>query len=217
MNLDEEFLAPPDDDEDDCDGFLQPMLQAFALAIFAVGQDFLQTAEADRVPWGACNHHGFRPFDLMGYRAAQKVWEASRWKQDLIKAPTLCFPREGLASKVLQDRIRELVELGHLMSADTFRSRYASIPLMPRTGGAPRMVSLLQQRSFILGSDYLPYRHQPQILHDISRKIRKTANKEGSRLGLPLVDIHWNHTENVLCCFAKTVDSLLGHTTHSRY
>ena len=100
MDFDKEFIATPDYDEDDCDGFVQPMLQSFALAIFSVGQDFLRTAEADRIPWKALNHHDFRPFNLRGYHAAQKVWKAShhnrlpRWKRDPIKAPTLRFPRE---------------------------------------------------------------------------------------------------------------------------
>ena len=79
------------------------------------------------------------------------------------------------------------------------------------------MISLLQQRTMLLGTDDFPIQHPPQILHEVGRKLKPLLAREAEKAELPMVELeHWT-VENAACCFSKVVDELLGLKGHMRY
>lgn len=134
--------------------------------IYAWGCKALDYAET--VAWGHCTHGGFRPFNALGVASARKAWQDAhqhgrrKWCRGNFHHATLLFPLDGLATKVLGDRIAELLELTEMMTPETFVSRFFPIPIVPRVGGAAKMVSCLHHRSMILGSDLAPVKHPVQ-------------------------------------------------------
>ena len=109
----------------------------------------------------------------------------------------------------------ERVTREHLHDASprtAFRRRFACLPIIPASGGCARTLCLLQQRSMLLGTEYSPMNHPPQLLLQWSRRLHSELHREARQLGAPSPEIDCTHslTENVLCCFSKCVDAMLG-------
>ena len=222
LDLDQEPEDEIDDWDDDHLDLRKLMPMKFLKHLHETGMEMLQAA-GESYTWGAVSHLGFRPFNALGFASAVKAWEDAcskslqRWARNLIHAPSIYFPDSGLAVKVLQDRVRELLIMGNFLDAATFTAKYTAIPQVPRVGGATRFLALLEQRSMILGSDVCPHKWHPQILHDVTQTLRSRVRKEADRLQLPPIPLEWHIVENVLCCASKTVDAMLGLLGHAQY
>lgn len=189
--------------------------------IYAWGCKALDYAET--VAWGHCTHGGFRPFNALGVASARKAWQDAhqngrrKWCRGNFHHATLLFPLDGLATKVLGDRIAELLELTEMMTPETFVSRFFPIPIVPRVGGAAKMVSCLHHRSMILGSDLAPVKHPVQYVHAIERRLTKICRRVARAVGEPEVPLSWPVVENVLCCFSKVWERNLDVGSHAIY
>jgi hypothetical protein len=189
--------------------------------IYAWGCKALDYAET--VAWGHCTHGGFRPFNALGVATARKAWKDAhqngrrKWCRGNFHHATLLFPLDGLSTKVLGDRIAELLELNQMMTPESFLSRFFPIPIVPRVGGAAKMVSCLHHRSMILGSDLAPVKHPVQYVHAIERKLTKHYRKVARAVGEPEVPLSWPVVENVLCCFSKVWERNLDVGSHATY
>ena len=132
---------------------------------------------AETVAWGHCTHGGFRPFNALGVATARKAWKDAhqnarrKWCRGNFHHATILFPLDGLGTKVLGDRIAELLELNQMMTPETFVSRFFPVPVVPRVGGTAKMISCLHHRSMILGSDLAPVKQPVQYVHAIERKL----------------------------------------------
>ena len=112
-----------------------------------------------------------------------------KWCRGNFHHVTLLFPLDGLSTKVLGDRIAELLEFNQMMTPESFLSRFFPIPIVPRVGGAAKMVSCLHHRSMILGSDLAPVKHPVQYVHAIERKLTKHYRKVARAVGEPEVPL----------------------------
>ena len=188
----------------------------------ALGAELLQEAGA-AMPWGSASHSGFRPMRSAGFPRAMQIWEhymrmtSLSWRNQTLHRSTFLMPRMGLVHKVLRDRVEEMLK--PYMDSAAFRRRFVFVPIVPSVGGCARTLSLLQQRSMILGTDHCPVTHPPQLLLQWSRRIRSELRKEARQLDLlePNIDLNHSVTEHFLCCFSKCVDFMLGLHHHSRY
>ena len=130
----------------------------------------LQQAERCGDSWGSANHCGWPTFNALGYTRAINTWPeivdttVARWSRGAWMAPMPLFPSYALSTKVLCDRTTELWADSGLGTTQIFLRQYAFLPLLPTVGGMPRVLSILQRRSAILGSDLLPVRHPPHLL-----------------------------------------------------
>lgn len=115
------------------------------------------------------------------------------------------------------------------------------MPIIPSVGGATRMTSILQGRSG-LGTDHIPTKHQPQLLHHYTR----LALMSLTQLELPSWSWPWQLTwlaalaksqrqerpttahwcscpfaslglSPRMCCFSKCLDHINGATSHAAY
>ena len=63
------------------------------------------------------DHLGWCPFKALGHRRAKDFWAhigdnyITKWKMNYVYVPIPGFPADGLTSKVLFDRIREVIVL----------------------------------------------------------------------------------------------------------
>ncbi|MCV6628508.1 MAG: hypothetical protein OIF50_01470 [Flavobacteriaceae bacterium] len=119
------------------------------------------------------SHLGWCPFKALGYKRAKEFWAnvgnncITKWKMNRVYNPVSGFPSDGLKSKLLLDRIRELAVLTGVITDKQFLHRYCPVPRIPTVGNATRVLALFDFRSMILGSDTCPIRIQPQVLHRI--------------------------------------------------
>ena len=145
------------------------------------------------------------------------ISKSADWSRGNFHHATLLFPLDGLATKVLGDRIAELLELTEMMTPETFVSRFFPIPIVPRVGFAAKMVSCLHHRSTILGSDLAPVKHPVQYVHAIERRLTKICRRVTRAVGEPEVPLSWPVVENVLCCFSKVWECNLDVGSHAVY
>ena len=117
------------------------------------------------------------------------------------------------------------------------------MPIIPSVGGATRMTSILQGRSG-LGTDHIPTKHPPQLLHHYTRLALMSLTQlefpswswpwqltwlaalaKSQRQERPTT-AHWCScpfaslgpiTENLLRCFSKCLDHINGATSHAAY
>ena len=67
--------------------------------------------------WSRMSHLGWCPFKALGHRRAEELWThignnyITKWKKNYVYVPVPGFPADGLISKVLFDRIREVTVL----------------------------------------------------------------------------------------------------------
>lgn len=101
------------------------------------------------------------------------------------------------------------------------------MPIIPSVGGPYEGTSILQGRSGYLGTDHIPTKHPPQLLH-YTRSLQKASDKNNLPQ-LTCVPAHSLHlagttggyvyvpaiTENLLCCFSKCLDHINGATSHA--
>ena len=111
----------------------------------------------------------------------------------------------------------ELLELNQMMTPESFLSCFFPIPIVPRVGGAAKMVSRLHHRSMILGSDLAPVKHPVQYVHAIERKLTKHYRKVARAVRETEVPLSWPVVENVLCCFSKVWERNLDVGSHATY
>ena len=173
--------------------------------------------------WARLNHLGWRPFKALGLRRAKELWAAigdnsiTKWKMNYVYVPVPGFPADGLTSKVLLDRIREVTVLIGVITDKQFLHRYCPVPRIPIVGNATRVLTLFDFRSMILGSDACPIHIPPQVLHRIQKRLHPILQKESRQLGLPAPKLLWPHVENVLCCYGKIIDGMFNLPGHSAY
>ena len=186
-----------------------------------VGLQLLEQAKT--FSWAEVSHCGFRPMNALGHNHAMDAWNDARsklprkWPAAQFHTDSLLFPCDGLGAKVLTDRILEVLELCELVTPESFLARFAAIPIIPKVGGCARMVSLLHHRTMLLGSDLLPCKHPPQSLLTIQRRLQRQLQLTAKTTKREQLQLTWSATENVLCCFAKVLDSVLGVGNHARY
>ena len=172
---------------------------------------------------GGIAHGGFRPFNALGVATARKAWKDAhqnarrKWCRGNFHHATILFPLDGLGTKVLGDRIAELLELNQMMTPETFVSRFFPVPVVPRVGGTAKMISCLHHRSMILGSDLAPVKHPVQYVHTIERKLTKHYRKVARAVRETEVPLSWPVVENVLCCFSKVWERNLDVGSHATY
>eukprot|EP00435_Cladocopium_sp_Y103_P057817 s247_g20.t1 len=183
-----------------------------------IGAVILKLAQESGNTWATANHIGFRPLKTLGFDKARQLWplmaagSIACWSRGKWFAPVPLMPEVGLSTKVLMDRVMELWTDAGCGSSESFMQSYGLVPLMPTVGGAPRMLSVLQGRSALCGSDGLPTRHPPQLLLQTTRDLQKQVRKLDATIVLT-----WPITENVLCCAMKVLDRINGVTTHAEY
>ena len=127
--------------------------------------------------------------------------------------PMPLFLSHGLRTKILCDRTMELWTDARLDTAQTFLRQYAILLLL----GTPRMPSILQRRSAILGSDLLPVRYPPQLLLHDNRELQKMVTKLSATMQRGSIVLDWCKIENVCCYVMKICDKLNGVPTHAGY
>ena len=173
--------------------------------------------------WGRMSHLGWRPCKSLGHRRAKEFWShvgdnsITKWKINCVYIPVLGFPADGLTSKVLLDRIREIAVLTGIITDEQFLHRYCPAPRISIVGNAARVLALFDFRSMILGSDSCPIRIQPQVLHRIQRRLQPILQKETKQLDLPAPKLLWPHMENLLCCYGKIIDRMFDLPGHAAY
>ena len=154
------------------------------------------------------------PFKALGHRHAKKFWlhigdnYITKYKMNYIYVLVPGIPVDGLTSKVLFDRIREVTVLTRIITDKLFIYRYCPVPRIPTVGNTTRVLVLFDFRSMILGSDICPIRILPQVLHRIQKRLHPILQKEGRQLGLPAPKLLWPHVENVLCCYGKIINGI---------
>ena len=220
---DEELDEDMDADNADTFGMNQRLTNMMRQCLLEIGLNIFRDLRG-RYSWGQINHVGFRPFNLLGFETATKVWTdacarmVSKWRHGSIHDGFLCFPATGsLATKVLQDRVQELLSIAGALEPKQFIAKYTPIPQFGINGGVVRYLALLEGRSMCLGSDLQSCRFQPQILHAVTRKTNRVLKKECTRLGIPQQQYEWPIIENCLCCASKTIDFALGVRSHATY
>ena len=160
------------------------------------------------------SHLGWCPFKALGHRRAKELWIyigdncITKYKMNYIYVPVLGFPADGLTSKVLFDRIREVTVLTRIITDEKCIYRYCPVPRIPTVGNTTRVFALFDFRSMILGSDACPIRILPQVLHRIQKRLHPILQKDGRQLGLPAPKLLRPHVENVLCCYGKIINGI---------
>ena len=196
----------------------QVLLTQVRDVIIEVGTVILQLAYQSGNSWGTVNHAGFRPFNSLGFDRALEMWplmaggSIGQWSRGKWFCPVPLIPQNGLTTKVLLDRVMELWVDAGLGSSHEFLRNYGNVPLIPTIGGTPRLLSVLQCRSALCGSDGLPTKHPPQLLLQTMRDLQKQLRKLDSDVLLT-----WPMTENLLCCTMKILDRINGITIHAPY
>ena len=191
-----------------------------ATTLEQLGLSILDKAQRKGLSWGEACHCGFRPMNLAGFEKTRRMWSdfcatAGGWTRTCSHRPSQGFPRGGLCDKVLRDRTREMCTLW--LDEDAFARRYLIVPSMPKTGGATRVLALLDQRSMLVGCDPFPATFPPQLWLRWAKQLQPMLRKEAARAKVPeFILQHW-HVENACCCFAKVLDFLSGLKGHSIY
>ena len=166
--------------------------------------ELLDAAEAEGLSWSDVSHNGFRPMRALGYASAAAAWRdcmtksPATWRGQRLHKASFLMPRNGLVHKVLRDRAYELSEW------DGFPTRFLYMPIVPTTGGCTRFCALVQQRTMLHGTDWLPVKHPPQLLLQYTRRLQSDLRRESAALqlghaALRLPDTQLNHwTEHVV-------------------
>ena len=82
-----------------------------------VGLQILDILDQRNETWSRMSHLGWCLFKALGHRHAKELWThigdnyITKYKINYIYVPVLGFPADGLTSKVLFDRIREVTVL----------------------------------------------------------------------------------------------------------
>ena len=173
--------------------------------------------------WGRVSHLGWRPFRALGHRGAKEFWShvgnnsIAKWRMNRIYIPVPGFLANGFTAKVLLDGIREVSALTGTIRHEQFLHKYAPVPRIRTVGNDTRILALFDFRSMILGSDACPTRMQPQLLHQIQKRLQPILQKGTKQLDLPVPKLLWPHMENVLCCYGKIIDRTFDLPGHAAY
>ena len=99
-----------------------------------VGLQLLEQAKT--FSWAEVSHCGFRPMNALGHNHAMDAWNDAhsklprKWPAAQFHTDSLLFPCDGLGTKVLTDRILEVLELCELVTPESFLARFAAIPII---------------------------------------------------------------------------------------
>ena len=209
-------LIPDVDLDPDSRRSCEAVSNLFCQAMQELGLQLLEETRGLR-HWHEVSHSGFRPFSCLGFPRAAAMWKDLVQKNGracvggILLRPCAGFPAAGLGTRVLYDRVSELLEPWYSVS-----------DFQQRSGGTCRAVALLSQRTMLIGSDAYPCSFPPQCLHSILSRVQLRVRREQAKLPVHLrglLDIELTHSDlsSILCCWTKVLEHMLGGRTHAEY